>query len=83
MEPKWKPESRSADRSPDALAIRFHDLRGTWVTLARDAGVALEVVADLAGHDSRFTAQIYSEVTEARRQRAALELDDLLAPVRK
>ena len=58
--------------------IRFHDLRRTWVTLARDAGVALEVVADRAGHDSRLTAQIYSEVTEGRRKRAALGMADLL-----
>lgn len=65
-------------RQAEVPGIRFHDLRRTWVTLARDAGVALEVVADRAGHDARLTAQIYSEVTESRRKRAALEIKELL-----
>ena len=47
------------------------------ITLARDAGVDAEVVAQRAGQDVRVTLQIYSKVTEERKRRAALSLNEL------
>jgi integrase len=58
--------------------IRIHDNRHTWVTLLRDAGVDAEVVAERAGHDVSMTMGLYSKVTDERKRKAALELEDLL-----
>lgn len=58
--------------------IRVHDSRHTWVTLVRDAGLDAEVVAELAGHDVRMTMAVYSKVTEERKRKAALGLENLL-----
>ena len=58
--------------------IRIHDHRHTYITLARDAGVDAEVVAQRAGQDVRVTLQIYSKVTEERKRRAALSLNELI-----
>ena len=60
--------------------IRIHDLRHTYITLARDAGVDAEVVAQRAGQDVRVTLSIYSKVTEDRKRKAALSLDELMGP---
>lgn len=59
--------------------IRLHDHRHTYITLARDAGLDAEVIANRVGHDVRMTMALYSRVTEDRKRRAALSLDDLLA----
>ncbi len=47
--------------------IRIHDLRHTCIMLARDAGL-----------DLRVTMQIYSNVAEARKRKAAESLGELL-----
>ena len=57
--------------------IRIHDHRHTYITLARDAGVDAEVVAQRAGQDVRVTLGIYSKVTEERKRKAALSLNEL------
>ena len=57
--------------------IRVHDLRHTYITLARDAGVDAEVLANRVGQDVRVTMRIYSQVTEARKRKAALSLAEL------
>ena len=58
--------------------IRVHDLRHTYITLARDAGIDAEVVADRVGQDVSVTMKIYSQVTEVRKRKAAYRLEDLL-----
>ena len=58
--------------------IRLHDLRHTYITLARDTGLDVEVVADRVGHDVRMTTAIYSQVTDNRKRKAARDLEDLL-----
>ena len=58
--------------------IRIHDLRHTYITLARDAGIDAEVVADRVGQDVSVTMKIYSQITEARKRKAAYKLEDLL-----
>jgi integrase len=65
-------------RQAGVRKIRVHDNRHTWVTLARDAGLDVEVVAERAGHDVRMTTAVYSQITEERKRKAALELDELL-----
>lgn len=57
--------------------IRIHDLRHTYITLARDAGVDAEVVAKRVGQDVRVTMKVYSSVTEGRMRKAAKTLNDL------
>lgn len=58
--------------------VRVHDMRHTYITLARDAGLDAEVVAHRVGQDVRVTMQIYSKVTEARKRKAAKTLGELL-----
>lgn len=58
--------------------IRIHDLRHTYVTMARDAGLDAEVIANRVGHDVRMTMALYSNVTEQRKRKAALSLGELL-----
>ncbi|MEM7735538.1 MAG: site-specific integrase [Deinococcota bacterium] len=65
-------------KAADVPNIRIHDLRHTYITLARDAGIDAEVVADRVGQDVRVTMQIYSQVTEDRKRKAARNLEDLL-----
>lgn len=61
--------------------VRVHDLRHTYITLARDAGVDAEVVAQRAGQDVQVTLRIYSKVTEDRKRKAALSLEQLLGGI--
>ena len=52
-----------------------HALRHTFCTMLAERGVALEVIAELAGHADVRTTQIYVAVSDERKQRgiAALE----------
>jgi integrase len=52
--------------------IRVHDLRHTYITLARDAGVDVEVLAQRVGQDPRVTLKTYSHPTDERMRKAAL-----------
>lgn len=48
--------------------IRFHDLRHTFVTLAYDAGVSIEIIAEITGHASKaITEQVYLHILETRK----------------
>lgn len=58
--------------------IRLHDLRHTYITLACDAGLDVEVIANRVGQDVRVTLRVYSHVTEARKRKAAVALSALL-----
>lgn len=58
--------------------IRLHDLRHTYITLARDAGLDAEVIANRVGQDVRVTMRVYSQITEARKRKAAVALGALL-----
>lgn len=69
---------RALAKKADLPRIRLHDLRHTYITLAREAGLDAEVIASRVGQDVRVTMRVYSQVTEARKRRAAVELRDLL-----
>jgi integrase len=59
--------------------IRIHDLRHTWASLARRAGIPLEVVSEKLGHArSSFTADVYRHTFEDEHEAAALNLIQLL-----
>jgi integrase len=59
--------------------LRIHDLRHTFATLLIERGVPIKVVSELLGHSSiAITLQIYGHVTPKMRDRAVVELDDLL-----
>lgn len=54
-------------------AFHFHDLRHTFVTMMRKAGVDLEVLGSLAGHEhTDTTANDYSDA-DMERKRTAME----------
>jgi integrase len=57
--------------------IRIHDQRHTYTTMARDAGIDLEVLADRLGQDPRVTAKTYSHITDNRRKKASLSSAEL------
>jgi integrase len=60
--------------------IRVHDLRHTYTSLARRAGVELEIVSEKLGHArSSFTADVYRHTFEDEHLAAAVSLSDLLA----
>jgi integrase len=53
-------------------AIRVHDLRHTWATLALEAGIHPKVVSERLGHSTvSITLDIYSHVTPAMQADAA------------
>lgn len=53
--------------------FHFHDLRHTFITMMRTAGVDLEVLGDLAGHEhTDTTANVYSDA-DLDRKRAAMD----------
>lgn len=55
-------------------AIRLHDLRHTWATLALEAGVHPEVVSERLGHSTiSITLDIYSHVSPAMQTDAAAQ----------
>ena len=81
------PDKTGAARDPNSVTRNFarlvkriglgdyhlHDLRHTWVTMMRTAGVDLEVLGNLAGHEhTDTTANIYSAV-DLDRARQAME----------
>lgn len=50
--------------------IRIHDHRHTYITMARDAGLDAEVIANRVGHDVRMTLALYSNITDDRKKKA-------------
>ena len=59
-------------RKLDLPAIRLHDLRHTWATLALEAGVHVKVVSERLGHSGiAITLNIYSHVIPAMETDAA------------
>lgn len=59
--------------------IRIHDLRHTYVSLARKRGVPIEVVSERLGHSNPgFTLNTYRHLFETDRKEAGLDLDELL-----
>lgn len=53
-------------------AIRLHDLRHTWATLALEAGIHPKVVQERLGHSNvSITLGIYSHVSPAMQTDAA------------
>ena len=56
---------------------KFHDLRHTFVTVARDKGIDPKTVMSWCGHSSeRMIMQIYDHVTEDREQRMISLMDE-------
>lgn len=61
-------------------AVRLHDLRHTYISLAGRAGVPLGVVSKQAGHArASFTADVYRHIYKDEMQQAAINLSELLA----
>ena len=60
--------------------VRVHDLRHTYASLSRRAGVSLEVVSEKLGHArSSFTGDVYRHTFEDEHDAATLNLSELLS----
>lgn len=73
--------SREFDRRLAKYAlprIRLHDLRHTWATLALEAGIPVEIVAERLGHSVAVCAQTYRHVTPAMASGAAEKVAGLI-----
>ena len=61
-------------------AVRFHDLRHTFATLALQNGVDIKTVSGMLGHFSAgFTLDTYAHVTTAAQKEAANTMGSVLA----
>ena len=58
--------------------IRLHDLRHTWATLALEAGIPVEIVAERLGHSVAVCAATYRHVTPAMASGAAEKVASLI-----
>jgi integrase len=71
---------RSAARRAGVRAIRVHDLRHTWATLALQAGIHPKVVSERLGHaTTSITLDIYSHVQPELDTHAATAVAELFA----
>jgi integrase len=62
-------------------AIRFHDIRHTYASLALAAGVHPKVVSDRMGHSSiTITLDTYSHAIPALQEEAAAKVAALFVP---
>jgi integrase len=62
-------------------AIRLHDLRHSYATLALDAGINPKIVSDRIGHASlAVTLQVYIHRTDGRDRDAAAAVAALFVP---
>ena len=70
---------RSACRAAGVRAIRIHDLRHTYATLALRAGVPVQVVSERLGHSRvSITMDRYVGILQEQRLSGALPLAELL-----
>lgn len=58
--------------------IRLHDLRHTWATLALEAGIPVEIVAERLGHSVAVCSAAYRHVTPAMASGAAETVASLI-----
>ena len=69
-------------RQARAAAIRLHDLRHGWATMALQAGVHPKVVQERLGHANiGITLDTYSHVTAGLHEDAAENVAALFRPV--
>jgi len=74
----WSPDAigrihkKLLAKSEIDMAVRFHDLRHTYATLAIQNGVDTKTLAGILGHYSAgFTLDTYTHITEFMQQSAA------------
>lgn len=67
-----------------AVTIRPHDLRHTYCTMLRDAGVDLKLAMQWMGHgDEKMILRIYDHVTDYRKQQAMASVEAMLRAQQK
>jgi integrase len=57
--------------------MRFHDLRGSYITIQLNAGTPLHVVAERCGHDPAVMLRAYAKYTKQADTQAAEVMDDV------
>lgn len=73
---RWQ---KAVRRTPELPAIRLHDLRHTWATLAIKAGVPAKVVAERLGHSSvTVTLDVYTHRVDELHREAAEKVSLLI-----
>lgn len=93
MSPKtgsyWSPESiarihkKLLEAAGIDAAVRFHDLRHTFATLAMQSGVDVKTLAGMLGHYSAgFTLDTYTHITHQMQHGAAEKIGGFMAGVR-
>jgi integrase len=73
--------SREFDRRVERYGlrrIRLHDLRHTWATLALEASIPVEIVAERLGHSVAVCAATYRHVTPTMASGAAEKVAGLI-----
>lgn len=64
------------------IAVRFHDLRHTFATMAMQSGVDVKTLSSMLGHYSAgFTLDTYTHVTNGMQQSAADKVGGFMAEV--
>jgi integrase len=61
--------------------VRFHDLRGSHITIALTSGTPVHVVAERCGHDPAVMLRAYAKHTQAADTQAAQVMGDVLKGV--
>jgi site-specific recombinase XerD len=59
------------------MALSFHSLRHTAVSLLKDAGIPQAVVQELIGHDSKAMSALYTHVGREALEKAVAKLPKL------
>jgi integrase len=57
-------------------AVRFHDLRHTYITTAAEAGVPLDVIGRQVGHIDPAVTQIYIQIRDEALDEAVGKIEE-------
>jgi integrase len=71
----WRSASRSLLKAADLQALRFHDLRHSFISFLAERGVPLPIVQSMVGHMSAKMTRYYTHIS-SQAARQAVELLD-------
>ena len=77
----WRTAWRNMTRTAGLPWVRFHDLRHTAITKAREQGVDISIVKSLAGHVNSRMTEYYTHIGTTARRDAVNLLADAYNPL--